>query len=622
MRNALPTAMLLIARLVSAHVAAGPPAALELASRGLSHYDINGDGVCELRSIRVVSPASGPGNKGLVLVIAEPRVLASPYGAVLKHSLDTYAADLAHEGWRTGIVAMQVYDGPVHQDGRTLLAMREYLRRVRSLAPDLAGVVLVGSFPEAMLVRQYNWRQHRKTVLFKGGPREDNFGDEKVYRIRSVPEFVAGRGDIVLADLDGRWTSVYRVGPERLPWAMAVYPKAQPPTEGRPPAEWLSGGPTPYVETGTREFVDFFFINDGQFTLQPAPAGMADFRPLDELQDAECGDADGGRANPMARPDIYVSRINALHVGLEPKAGLRGAQGEALLGTDGLPQTVQFDSAKATPRGLSVWERDPDTEMRLLLEYFERNHRYRAGEFAQHARPAAAAFGLGSPMETLLRARPEWEELPAGDYDIHDGAADLTEVVRWLKRPAVLRWISAHSDPWGSSFKKSDAAGLQEACGEQAWSWIREGDKLVPTLGDAGKLDFAILRTLWQNDALPDTANLFLHSGCDIMTPGSATRYPYNDSRYGYWQGGEALMFYANGLALVGRSKVFYDFPTDFAAKLGEGRTIGHAWAHYFTAESGEANVAKVGGGIGRKRAYFWALLGDWTLTLRLPRPE
>jgi hypothetical protein len=69
----------------------------------------------------------------------------------------------------------------------------------------------------------------------------------------------------------------------------------------------------------------------------------------------------------------------------------------------------------------------------------------------------------------------------------------------------------------------------------------------------------------------------------------------------------------------VGRAKVFYDEPREFAEVLGKGGTIGDAWQRYFELESDRRRTGdEVGDDIGRKRAYFWSLVGDWTL--RLPR--
>jgi hypothetical protein len=62
---------------------------------------------------------------------------------------------------------------------------------------------------------------------------------------------------------------------------------------------------------------------------------------------------------------------------------------------------------------------------------------------------------------------------------------------------------------------------------------------------------------------------------------------------------------------LVGRAKVFYDEPRGFATALAGGATFGDAWARYFELESRADSWGAVGGDIGRKRAYFWSVLGD-----------
>lgn len=608
--------------------AADVSAAMEQLNASFSPCDINRDGTPEIRWVRELGISCEPtsGRRGLVVVLVEPRLLTglgvmSPVEATpLWAALHSFVFDLTAEGWGARVVAMQVYDGPVHQDGRTVLAMREWLRGLRRLTPDLAGVVIVGSFPEAMLVRQYNWRQRCPTsVLRADGTRED-FGGREVCRLRSRAEVVAMRCELVLADLDGNWEQLYHIGPERLPWVTAVYPDAAPPEGQSPESEWPLEGPTAYVETGFDEFEDFFFVNDGRYELTRLADGRVNLELHDAQRDDECSAADRERGNPMARPDILVSRLNARHIALRPKASVRGVGGEGLLNEVGRPQVVTFADEATTPRGLSVWEPDPQLERRLLLEYFERNHRYRRGAFEDHCLPAAASFGLGSFMDSLKASRPQWASFAEPGYDLQGDDADLTAVVEWLKRPAVLRAIAAHSDPWGCNFKEcADPAALEAACGGQSWSWIKEGNRLVPSLGRTGKLDYAIMRTLWENRALPDSACFYLHSGCEAISPGGVMHAPYNSPDYAYWQGAEGLLFLCQGLALVGRAKVFYDFPTDFDRQLGAGKTFGEAWAHYFEVESAESNLENVGGGIGRKRAYFWSVLGDWTLTLQVP---
>jgi hypothetical protein len=222
-------------------------------------------------------------------------------------------------------------------------------------------------------------------------------------------------------------------------------------------------------------------------------------------------------------------------------------------------------------------------------------------------------------MAELRRAAPAWADFKMEGYDVPDKQATVAEAIRWLKRPALLRGLQAHSDPWGTSVERSkDVGEIEREAGGRAWSWVKNGNRLVPGLGNStGKLDFPIFRTLWANRVLPDSANMWIHGGCDGISPASASGVPYNDPTYGYWQGAEGLLFYCDGLVLVGRAKVFYDSPKEFCAVLSEGGTWGEAWRRYFDVEAAEPDIKAVGGGIGRKRSYFWSLLGDWTLTLR-----
>ncbi len=618
--SALP---LLALALLQSCAFAAPVAQLDPLEVRFRGFDLDTDGIVEIRRVWSLGldrdPAIASG--GTVLIIVSPALLASPgpgeADGPLEQALATHADDLAAEGRRVRVVAMNVYDGPAHQDGRTLLAMRRYVLAVSKACPDLAGVTLIGSFPEAMLVRQYNWRQRQKTTLHAGEPGEQNFGDREVCRLRSRAELVAGRSDLPLADLDGNWEALYRKEPQELPWVLAVYPELEPPAGVEVEGDWPIGGPTAHYETGTDRFEDFFFIQDGQYDLDRPGEGLVDLTLAADVRDGECAEADLMLPNPLARPDISVSRIDTTHVALRPRRATVGRQGEGLLDESGLPREVVFASAEVTPRGTDVWEPDPELAVRLLCEYLDRVHRYRRGDFDRHLRPASAAFELDSLMPELRQAKGAWADTDATEDDLQGETATLDQVVRWLQRPAVLRALAAHSDPWGANFAKAESSVLAEACGGRAWSWTREDHRLVPTLGSTGKLDYPVLRTLWQNAALPDTGSFYLHSGCESMMPAGCPTKPYNDPAYAHWQGAESLLFYGKGLALVGRSKVFYDFPREFAAKLGEGSSFGEAWCHYYEVEAAATDVAEVGGGIGRKRAYFWGVIGDWTLTLR-----
>ncbi|MFT5690343.1 MAG: hypothetical protein ACI8PQ_003198 [Planctomycetota bacterium] len=63
-------------------------------------------------------------------------------------------------------------------------------------------------------------------------------------------------------------------------------------------------------------------------------------------------------------------------------------------------------------------------------------------------------------------------------------------------------------------------------------------------------------------------------------------------------------------------------FAEALAEALGAGETFGKAWSRYFEIESQAASWGKAGGDIGRKRSYFWSVLGDWTLRLSMGQPQ
>jgi hypothetical protein len=125
-------------------------------------------------------------------------------------------------------------------------------------------------------------------------------------------------------------------------------------------------------------------------------------------------------------------------------------------------------------------------------------------------------------------------------------------------------------------------------------------------------LNWHLLRTLYENQKVAPEPSFYHHIGCNAISPPGVGEYAYDHPRYGKGQGAEALLFYGNGLALVGRAKVYNDEPRGFARELGKGRTFGEAWAKYFEVESKDPDIHN----ISRKRAYFWSVLGDWTLKL------
>jgi len=576
-----------------------------------SAFDMNADGVVEIASLE---PLAGSGEAGArVLILVEDRLLEpSPGAPELLTRVERWVDDLAGEGFRADAIAVDLGSNELHQDGRTVLALREFLRAVADEG-ELAGVVLLGRFPDAFVVRTCNWRKRETISLRRGEPDQADYAN--VPYVRRVPEDIAHRADIVLSDLDGRWEDTYVQPKTRLRTTRAVYP------EGIPPA----GGPCVDLEHGTVVYEDFFHVSDGKLEvserLDPVGASVALF---DRAGDHECGTLDRARPNAMAVPDILVSRIDAMGSALRPRESVKGFDGEGLLDDEGRPQAVDFGPQEHVPGWSSVWELDPGLERRLLVEYLDRNHDFRTGASAVAWRPASIACGLGSGFSILNRAATDWRDSDPSVANVH-GNPTLTQFADWMDYAAILRTVRAHSDPWGSVFAKGPLDDLEANLGGPVWSWTRRGTRLEPSLASAcgnGKLDWFLLRTLWENDALAAEPAFYHHTGCHGISPPGAKTLPYDHPGYGVRQGAEALLFYGRGLALVGRAKVFYDEPRGFAEALAAGETFGAAWRRYFEIESAAESWGQVGGDIGRKRAYFWSVLGDWTLRLSMAAPS
>jgi hypothetical protein len=592
-----------------APAAGGFAAGLADTCASFAGYDQNGDGRAEIRALRPLASRGKAGPRALVLV--ESRLL-NPLerAADLEVRLERLLEDLAHEGFRAEAVSVTLEPGAVHQDGAYLLALREFLRAA-SRDADLAGVMLVGHFPDALLVRTCNWRKQGDVKLSQAGSSSKTF--KGVPYLRRVPEIIAHRADIVLSDLNGRWEKVYVQPPTRLERIVAVF--AEPIPE--------HGGTCQAIERGWITEQDFFHIADGEIQVIEGPAGGGEVvKPKvvldDEAGDHECGEEDLRRPNRMARPDILVSRLDARGSAWRPKESVVGADGRHLLDGRGRPQSVRFSLKDEVPNWRDgLWEPDAVLERRLLAEYLDRNHAYRTGQATVAWRVSSIACDLRSGYQTMRRAADDWAE---GDPRLADvaGRPTLEDFAEWIRYPAVLRTLRAHSNPESSVFKRSDTAKLDAAVGGPAWSWTARGDRLEPSLEAAcgrGRLNWFLLRTLWENGTIAPGPAFYLHTGCEGISPPGARKLPYDHPLYGARQGAEALLLFGNGLALAGRAKVFYDEPRGFAEALRGGRSFGEAWAGYFDVES----QRPTGGTIGRKKAYFWSLLGDWSLKLLKP---
>lgn len=586
----LRLALLAVAASAAAAVAQSK---VEVAIGAFAPHDVDGDGVVEVRQVEVVL-ARGEEARRTVLVLVESRLLPAEAGARAKSplllALQTHAEDLAAEGRHAVVVACELHRGPPHQDGRTILALRALLARAKD-ACDLEGALLVGRFPDALLVRTCNWRRNEKLTL----PGKDGASiafDEKTTNVRCVPEIVAHRCDLVLANLDGRWESVYALGPSELPSVVAVFGDAVPD----------HGGPAVAMRTDTVAVADAFCVRDGLAAVD----GEAFAVRLDaEDRDHECGASDRARSNAMAVPDIAISRLDARGIAYVPVDGARDAAGRPI--------------AFAAQGVASPWRHDVGFEVELLCGYFARNHAFRTMPLAAEAdRPASFSHELGTGFDALLPARAAWRDAGRAGIDV-DERGDLVALLRWLQEPAVLRSYRVHSDPFGGACARTEPARLQEALGA-SWLWKRDGAVWRPTWQEhrSGRADFAFYRAAWQHGLCGDVPFVLVHAGCEALSPPASTTCAYDDDAYGRFAHAESMLFFTACVAMVGRAKVFYDDPRGFAGALGEGATVGEAWRRYFEIESSAQDWSQVGGDIGRKRAYFWSVVGDFTL--RLPR--
>jgi hypothetical protein len=604
---------------------AAPPRLTELCEQ-FTGFDQNGDGQVEITRLQVRAEISQMQDRAepqaeapRVLILCEARLLA-PDSRVeaapsLAPELKRMVADLGEEGWAAALIEVELPASQAHRDGRVLLGLREFLRAVAKAGP-LDGVILVGRFPDAFLVRTVNWRKNEALTLHKGKPEQRSWATTRF--VRRVPEPVADRCDIVLADLDGNWEELY-IGPRvKLPATYAVF-------EGAIPA---NGGLAVDVQSSGVAFEDCFHLPDGRLEISETSVdGETRYWVSlhDRDADLECAPSDSAFINRISQPDIFVSRIDAHGIALSPNAEIQDMHGKRLLDENGKPQSLEFADANSLPSWSgAIWSFDPQLERALLRDYFDRNHAYRSGAAELAFRPASIACELGSGYSVMKAAAPEWKGLSEEAADLR-GKPTLVDFVAWLQLPAVLRTVRAHSDSWGSVFGKAPAAELDAvfASTERGapLSWTPRGTQLIPSLRQAaggGKLDFFLLRSLWQTELVSAQSALYLHTGCQGISPPGASTLAFDHPNYGRRGGGESLLFYGRGLAMLGRAKVFYDEPRGFAQELAAGRTIGHAWARYFDAEA-RVSWANAGGDIGRKRAYFWSVLGDWTLRLQRP---
>jgi hypothetical protein len=416
-----------------------------------------------------------------------------------------------------------------------------------------------------------------------------------------------------------------------------------------PSSTWPANGQiieTPKFEAITFTYRDVFYIQDHQVTTWVDSGWLRlSILSVDEPS-PEATAADRLRPNRIARPEILVSRIDPRRVAVMPTAPA-DLDGKSPLNAAGKPQKLRY----STPTDI-VWRRDGSLERKLIADYIARSHRFRLGyDNGQPFRTSAIRAldsGLVSPgdFNTLLRRASATFGSPVATDD-----ATLLDYISWLKEPAVLRGIAAHSDPVNSQFGKVTnpwilelaTGGLDSAGVSHVWRWVRrqQGAEWILEPSFSGltvDANFHIHRTMFESGALASSGQVFyVHEGCQVMRPKNAETVPYNDPTYGQANfsggvaNGESLMFYGNGLGLMARNKDFNDMPAGFYDEVKNSGRFGYGWRAYFYTEAETANLNEraadpkvVGTGsdrrwrtLQRKRSYFWNTIGDFTLKMR-----
>jgi hypothetical protein len=198
-----------------------------------------------------------------------------------------------------------------------VLAIREFFKQVQAQYPGFKGSVLVGSFPEAMLVREWLHRTDNNILVVNGVKHPGNF-------LQIIPQVIAERAELVLADLDGNWQDIYQENSTGLLSIQAI------PTAGVGdiwPADNASFSSNTFIYESL-PFQDFFYIKDDNYeVISHTPGVELILRMFTGLLHPELNSADRALPKPMARPDIIVSRINPRHIAVNPDPSFLDAGG-------------------------------------------------------------------------------------------------------------------------------------------------------------------------------------------------------------------------------------------------------------------------------------------------------
>lgn len=585
-----------------------------------TNYAMTGDGIPEINAL-TYAPfeglyASPAPEQRLSLVLIEPRLLDPNGDPELRTQwlarLRRFKGDLRAEGLSSRFILANLYSGPVHKDGRIVLALRRFLQSVRASFPKLEGVILVGNFPEATLVRRVSWCP----------------GFINPRQLSIWPEMISTRAEIVLGDLTGNWESLYRQADFD---AEAIDAK---PDAATTAAGWFDGESVRNVDFTSTDFTvrrsglfrDAFYLDDALYAILERRDAPSDpflrVRLQQAERNAEVDVSDRGQVNVIARPDIVVSRLNASRIAYNPDPALHGTGGETFLDAAGQPQVVP-SAAALFNQGLEHIElfnhHDIDLERRLMVDYFDRNHRLRTGAFVHLPFRAGVISGTTD-------FNPDYYEGLVNGAATDFGAcvkvptANLQHYVQFHKTPAILKFIVAHSNAHYSAFMDgADPSALRTEVGGDPLRWIHDGARYNPTFaGIGGAADIYTHRALWHYGALRHAgASFIIHGGCNVNDVDHTDSQTYGAADYSRWNNAEGLLWYTNCVAIFSRAKGFNDAPWGFTDgfRTSDRANFGSCWKSYYNAQSNDGGLTTYN--IQRKRAYFWSLNGDWSLRLR-----
>jgi hypothetical protein len=483
---------------------------------------------------------------------------------------------------------------PSYYGGKALLAIREFFKSIRTSYPNLEGALLVGSFPDAKITHLYP----------EYGSKNVSGVDTQYYKeagfVNSGPRF-----DLILADLDGNWASLYqkKIFLHQHQWQItsnttviteATNSKVTITNPRNVLDQDNSSCPTPAT------LYDTFFIQDTEWTQTTLPDGRLQIEYALNSKDPEVSQKNKGLPNPIASPSINISRINARSIAVQPPPEAKA------LDANGKPQQA------ITSFSQEQWTRDPNLERTLLIDYFDRNHAFRNGKFT-YCTTAISVVEWGIGTNDVNQALDGWNHpQPLNSAE----NATLLDFVRWIKRPATFRFICTHASGTFSMLRQdnpnaqTDVPLIENECGGYPWRWTQENN-LMPSFKGELNASFFVLRTLWENKQLANICpSLLIHGGCDANTPENSSK-PYYDNSYGTFQNAETLLFYGNNLSILCHVTWWNQGPSGFGNRFGSSRiaTFGDGWKGFFEKyQNTKMNVWD------RKRPYEWSILGDWTM--------